>query len=114
MRLTIVKFDGMDDWYIIERAEHDGRRWIEEAEYGSRLMMSSRVSDADIEGYSFEMVAIAAAIESRSSCNFRRCAVNVRGVEVDFWSPRNSRQPGTVSLTEADELAKMIRTQVKP
>lgn len=65
MKLTILKFDGLDDWYFIERAEHDGRRWDEPTKWGTRLMKSSRLSDADVEGTAADMRGIASAIEAR-------------------------------------------------
>ena len=29
MKLILLKTDVLDDWYVIERAEHDGRVWSE-------------------------------------------------------------------------------------
>jgi hypothetical protein len=73
VELTIVKSAHMDDWYLIERAEHDGREWVEKKRPGvSVLMCSSRFSDADVEGYGGEMLTIADAIESRGSTSFKR------------------------------------------
>lgn len=112
MKLTLRKCEHMGDWYIIERAEHDGRTWIEYDSRGGSLMCSSRISDADVEGDGVEMLAIAAAIESRGSASFKRCSVEVRGDIVHFSSPRNSREPGVCTLREADELAALIRENV--
>jgi len=109
MRLTIRKSDWTDDWWLIERAEHDGRVWMEPvAPHVMALRTSSRFSDADVEGYGSEMLAIAAAITARSSFRAKRCAVEVMGDVVAFRSPRNSQEDGIVTLAEADEIAAEI------
>ena len=61
MKVTVNKNDDMGDWYTIERAEHDGRHWMERTDYGMALMSSSRIGNADIEGTASEMLTIAAA-----------------------------------------------------
>jgi hypothetical protein len=115
MELTIVKSEHMDDWYLIERAEHDGREWIEQiGPNASTLRCSSRFSDADVEGHGCEMLAIADAIDAKASEHFKRCAVDVNGDEVRFWSPRNSQEDGVVTYDEAKRLAEKIREVVKP
>jgi hypothetical protein len=115
MRLTIKKTDVIEDWYLIERAEHDGREWIEETgPHSSALRCSARFSDADVEGRSREMLAIAAAIEARGEAVFGRCAVDATGETVRFWSPRNSREDGLVTREEADDLARQVRTLLEP
>lgn len=110
MKLALVKSDVMDDWYLIERAEHDGRKWFEETGPNtSVLRCSSRFSDADVEGQACEMLEIAEAIERRSRVSFKRCAVDARTEPVRFRSPRNSREDGEVSYAEAADLAAQIR-----
>ena len=106
--LALVQGDGRD-WFMIERAEHDGREWSEPRDYGSAFMTSARISDADIEGTFDEMLGIAAAIERRHAFNARRCAVVVDGDFAAFWSPRNSRHMARVPLAVADALAVQIR-----
>ncbi len=65
MKLTLSN-GSFDDWYLIERAEHDGRVWLEPMGPGAMaLCCSSRISDADVEGSREEMLAIAQAIEER-------------------------------------------------
>lgn len=93
--LTLRKSDFDADWYVIERAEHDGREWMEP-------------DNADVEGTAEEMRELARAIRARSSAYFRRCAVAVVGSRVDFWSPRNSTAAGSVALADADALADEI------
>jgi hypothetical protein len=113
-KLTLRKSAWIDDWYVIERVEHDGREWIESREedgvtYGS-LMKSSRISDACVEGTAVEMLGIAEAIEARGSYSAKRCMVRVvDGDKAMFMSPRNSRVPGFVPLAVADALAAQIR-----
>ena len=106
MELTIRKSEGMDDWYVIERAEHDGRIWIADG----ALQCASRFSDADVEGTAAEMLAIADGIERRTETSFKRCAVSFQTDGVHFDSPRNSQRDGVCSLEEADALAAKIRT----
>lgn len=113
MRLVCRKSDALDDWYVIEREEAPGeaRAWLEPIGGGGMaFMVSARISDADIEGYADEMLAIAEAIEKRGAARFKRCAVNAETEPVHFWSPRNSTRDGEVSLAVADALAKEIRS----
>lgn len=113
MKLTLVKSDGMDDWYIIERAEHDGRAWFEPNEHGASLCMSSRFSDADVEGTAGEMLAVAAAIRAKGHFyDARRCSVNATSEPVRFESPRNSMRDGECSYEEALELAGIIENML--
>jgi len=110
MKLTIVKSEWIDDWYVIERAEHDGREWLERTGPNSAsLQCSSRISDADIEGTMGEMLAIAEAIHNRESISFKRCAVEMRSDGAAFCSPRNSQRDGVCSLDDADDLAGKIK-----
>ncbi len=108
--LTLVRNTPDADWFLIERAEHDGREWFEPQEYGHSFMTSARISNADVEGTFSEMLAIADAIERRTEFCAKRCAVAVVcGEWADFWSPRNSLRSGRVPLAVADALAAEIR-----
>ena len=111
MKLVIKKSEWMEDWYLIERAEHDGRSWIEQTGPNvAALRCSSRIGDADVEGTREEMLAIAAGIERREDVVFRRCAVMFSAGGVRFLSPRNTVDAGELcTLAEADELAGLIR-----
>jgi hypothetical protein len=111
MKLTI-RHSG-DDWYVIERAEHDGRVWTEQTGPNAfAFRCSSRFSDADVEGDGAQMLSIADAIERRGSVSHKRCAVRVEGADVLFKSPRNSTMWGDCSLAEADDLAAQIREMI--
>lgn len=110
MKLTLRK--SSDDWYVIERAEHDGRQWLEPYEHGLALRCSSRFSDADVEGSADQMMAIAVAIEMGARVKFKRCAVDATGDLVRFWSPRNSQEAGVCRFDEATELAAQIRREL--
>lgn len=114
MKLTLVRCEELPDWYVIERAEHDGCEWLEEDGPGQgSLHRSARFSDnADVEGTSDEMRAIADAIERRTSVSYKRCAVAVYEDRIEFESPRNSRSPGVVSPAEAAGLAEEIRSKL--
>jgi len=109
MKIVMKKSEWLDDWYLIVKAEHDGRVWLEKTgPNSSRFMMSERISDACVEGDSEEMCWIANSIIARKGCNFCRCAVRFESDGVHFWSPRNSSFDGIVSIEEADELANQI------
>lgn len=110
MKLALVKSDGMDDWFLIEKAEHDGRAWLAPFEGGGAMLMcSSRFSDADVEGTAEEMLGIADAITERGAYSARRCSVSIDGDRASFDSPRNSMSAGVVTLAEADALAVEIK-----
>ena len=109
----VLRRDQCDEYDIcyIERRDHDGRKWDEPTEHGSRFMASRRlILHADIEGTPEHMLAIADAIRRRSKHFEKRCAVEAnRGDAVAFWSPRNSHgDVGIVTLADADELAAQI------
>jgi hypothetical protein len=106
--LTLSKSEWRDDWYVIERRDHDGRMWIQPTEYGSSLMCSASISDADVEGTADQMALIAMAIERRCSFSAKRCEVRVDGDKVYFCSPRNSTRDAVVPLAVADALAREI------
>ena len=115
MKLALVKHEDMGDWFTIERAEHDGKRWIEtvEDEHGTygRCMYSGRVADACVEGNAAEMLGMAEGIETRKGYSAKRCEVRIVGERALFCSPRNSAEggEGESTLAEADELAAEIR-----
>jgi hypothetical protein len=106
-KLTLTK-GSMEDWWLIERAEHDGREWIADG----ALMLSSRITNADIEGTGEEMLAIAKAIEDRSRFSALRCSVTVVDGRAELMSPRNSMYAASVTLAVADALAAEIRKVV--
>ena len=109
MKIVMKKSEWLDDWYLIVKAEHDRREWMERAgPNSSRFMCSERISDACVEGNAEEMICIAEAIKARTLCHFERCAVAFWPDGVHFWSPRNSSEDGVVSIEEADELADQI------
>jgi len=109
MKIMMKKSEWLDDWYLIVKAEHDGREWIEKTgSNSSHFMCSERISDACVEGDMHEMLTIARAIRVRQRSIFGRCAVAFWSDGVHFWSPRNSSEDGVVSIEEADELADQI------
>ena len=109
----ICRKSDLGDWYIIERAEHDGRTWWEPTgSHSASLRCSARISDADVEGYGSEMLSIVRAIETGGSYSATRCAVDVVGDRVELYSPRNSRENGIISLAAANRLAAHIRATV--
>ena len=113
MKIKLVKSECLEDWFLIEKAKHENKEWIEKTGddcYSFRC--SSRISDADVEGTSAEMLAIAGAIKKRGAISFKRVAVNCVGDKVELWSPRNSTKAGKVTLVEADELAKQIKAEL--
>lgn len=111
-KLICVKSDVLEDWYLIELAEHprvQEFRALPSIPNAMGFYCSSRISDSDIEGHGVEMLAIADAIEARGRAHFKRCAVDARTSVVEFWSPRNSQRHGEASRACADDLAKDIR-----
>lgn len=97
------------DWYVIERAEHDGRVWLEPiGPNASALMCSSRIGNADIEGTYAEMVEIARAIKSGGCASFKRCRAETTPEGVLLCSPRNSLKATLVALPRALALADLI------
>ena len=85
-QLTLRKSEWLDDWYVVEWAEHDGREWMEPTTWGASFQRSARVSDAEVEGTRAEMLALAEALEAGKNESFRRCAVWRRGSSVwDRW-----------------------------
>lgn len=109
MKIILVKSDCLDDWFTIERAEHEHRQWFESTGPNSmQFMDSARISDACVEGTAVEMLAIAKAIEARGSVSFKRCEVRVVGDNAFFCSPRNSEEDAEVSLADADAFAAQV------
>jgi hypothetical protein len=107
MRLTIQS--DWVGWYVIEWAP------INDTQQSRACSDSPGFSDAAVEGSDVEMLHIARAIEARGFAHYRRCAVQVVGERVSFWSPRNSRGGhGVVTLAEADELASEIQRVLEP
>lgn len=113
--LTVTKSESLDDWWLIERKDHDGRVRFEPTDYGATLRASSRITNADIEGTAAEMLAIADAIESGASAGFRRCSAGRRSDGAyELQSPRNSTYAAVIPLESAQRLAQVIRSKVTP
>lgn len=109
MKLVLTKSDSLDDWYLVERAEHEGRQWLEPTGPNTmKFMDSARISDACVEGTAEEMVELAKAVKARGAASFGRCAVRVNGETAYFCSPRNSTRDGEVPLTDAEEFADKV------
>lgn len=115
MKLTLKK-GYMDDWYTIERAEHEEIQEIRKHPTLPNVMIlyySGRISDACVEGDASEMMAIAQAIQAEGSAQFDRCAVQrVEGHGFFFWSPRNSQERAFVETEDAKELAEEIKARL--
>ena len=89
--IIIRPFEGIDDWYRVEWLDHDGSEWMEKGEHGIRCCSAARLDPYTcVEGCGYEMVAICEAILAGEPWSSRRCAVEIRGDEVGFHSPRNS------------------------
>ena len=105
-----IKLVESDDWYTIERVEHDNVQEIRPYEdgLGGYLFSSARISDACVEGTQGHMVGIATAIRDRENFAEKRCAVKFEGEFAYFWSPRNSSVLGKVPIAYADALSEDI------
>lgn len=113
IELVCRKSDALDDWYVIDRKVHDGTSELRQGRHGGlSFFMSSRISDADVEGRAAEMLAIADAIDADGSVSFRRCAVDCVADGFEFYSPRNSTVDGCTSAACAKRLAVNIREVV--
>ncbi len=112
LRCIVVPAKSLTDWWLIERAEHDGREWIEETAWGGSYRRSARLGSADIEGTSAEMLALAEAIEKGESAYFKRCAAERMAHGYLLSSPRNSDAPTLVSFEHARALAADIRAKI--
>ena len=111
--IKLVKSDVMDDWYTIEKVEHDGRQeFIRTGSNSESFFDSARISDACVEGTAEEMRDIARAIRSRTRTSHKRCSVYTFGGDAHFRSPRNSQCDGVVPLRYADELADQIEREL--
>lgn len=112
--LTLRKSNSLDDWYVIERLHHDGNEWLKPIPHGMAFCRSARFSDnADVEGTGAEMLAIASAIKQRKDESFKRCSVTfLEDGAVAFESPRNSEEPGIVTVADADALADLILSTI--
>jgi len=94
------------DWWTIERADHDGSHGLEPlGDIGLAFTYSGRITNADVEGNSDEMKAIAEAILRGESESFRRCAAYKQGDHYLFNSPRNSMYSARVPMAEARRFA---------
>ena len=106
--VVAVKLEHLEDWICLERAEHDGREWMEKTQHGFSYCRAARISDAEVEGTTAEMDGIAMAIRQRKTFLAKRCAVDATGVIVKLWSPRNSQKYACIPLEAARDLAKQI------
>lgn len=116
MRLILSPSEDLDNWWLIVRAEHDGRDWVEERDRGRSFyyMRSDRPSpEADVEGTAGEMVAIAFAIRKRRDESFKRVGVKFCKDGVHIYSPKNSQHDAIITLEEADALANDILLKLK-
>lgn len=116
MKIKLKKSECLDNWFMIVRAEHDGREWWERVESGcERFMTSERLSpEACIEGTAEHMIGIATAIKERSMESFKRCEVRIEGDAAYFRSPKNSDGDVVVPLESADDLAAQILAELAP
>lgn len=105
--LVCVQQEPLGNFYTIERQNHPRRTWIDDG----TLRDTARISDADVEGTSAEMLTIAAAIRVRGRYTAKRCAVDATVSDgVRLWSPRNSQVAALVTYTAADALGLAIET----
>lgn len=113
MKVVLVRSENLTNWWLIERAEHDGREWMEmRGANVMAFMRSARVSDADVEGDATEMLAIADAIQRGESVYFRRCAAERTPNGYLLSSPRNSTRAELITFEEASALALDIRAKL--
>lgn len=106
----IVSVSPFAGWWVVEKGEHDGEHGLLVRSGGdaASLYVSSRLSDADVEGTREEIAALARAILAGGSAEFKRCAVEMDDTERYWllWSPRNSRRRGMVPRERAETWAR--------
>lgn len=107
-RRALTMRESMDEWYVIEWAQHENREWFEPTEWGSMFMTSSRISKADIEGPAEHMLGIARAILEDEEAHYKRCYVKVDVDRCYMRSPRNDEEDGVVHIEDARDLARHI------
>lgn len=112
VRAVVVRSEHVKDWWTIERVDHPNERWMKPMAYGSMLMHSGKISDACVGVTSMEMIELAAAIENGEAESFKRCAVQKVEGGYLFCSPRNSQEPGFLSLGRSLEVTRDIRAKV--
>ena len=112
--LILVSCDGMPDWWIIERAQHDVREWDEYSDDGAHAFTccSARIVNGDIEGSGNEMRSLAKAIEEGRSAQFKRCQVAWTKNGYLMGRPRGGSAPVLVTFGVALHLAADIRHKV--
>lgn len=102
----------MDSYFVISKRDHEHMKWYETRGYCKVICLSSRISDCCVEGPADEMLAIANAIEKRTSVSFNRCeCIHVEG-GFEFSSPRNSKYPVLIPYEFVLPLAENIRDAV--
>lgn len=110
-RVVMRRPTASEDWFVIERYDHDGRVWHEEHQGGIRRMQSANLSpESTIDGSRREMLALAYAIMSgdMATAVFKRCAVACVVDGVFFWSPKNSDTEVLIKRERALDLARDI------
>jgi hypothetical protein len=102
------------DWWIVERAIHDGREWEEYSDDGMSAFScrSARIVDGDIEGPGYEMRAVAQAIEQDRSVRFKRCQVTWTASGYLMSRPKGGSAPVLVSHDIARHLAADILRKI--
>ena len=112
IKLTI-RPSSIDNWWVLERLEHDNKIWQESTEYGSRFCTSGRLEKTtDIEGESEQWKEMAEAIKKGTEYSARRCSVKCLSYGVELESPRNSSEPTLVSWDSAIFLMKEIEKKL--
>lgn len=68
MRLKFRKSELFDDWYLIERAEHNGSSGLTQtAPFFYSFWHAARFSDADVEGAGSAMLAQREAVAAKGN-----------------------------------------------
>lgn len=114
--LTVVLSEHIEDWWVIELANHAHTTEMRSLDTNTFYIWDSgRVSDENIEGTGNEMLTIALAILLKDDAQFRRCAIHTHSDgSVFLWSPRNSQVVTQVTAQVAYDLAKTIRMRITP
>lgn len=116
IRLAFRESENLSGWWLIVRAEHDGREWLEDVGPNCHAFcMSERLEPRScVEGRADEMTALACGILRGDGDRFKRCAaepVDCDGVKGwRIYSPRNTGDGRALIVTAecAEALAREI------
>jgi hypothetical protein len=107
-KIILRKSEQLPDWFLVVRAEHDGRMEFIGDELRASLFCSERIGDgfADVEGSRYELEEIINAIQTRRNWSFKRIGLYAEPHGGSLHSPKNSMKLEWFEWSVLDEFAK--------